>query len=225
MFVKIHPTQLGEPVRTISGINANVIAFNSKHQEILVRNLKRECVTVMNKCGNEIQTIAHNDIKHPHGVAVDKDENVYVTTDSLLKFNREGKLVKTLSGLCNPGFVTVTDNRVLVSEDGGNRVQILDTNLRIIRQFGQSGSGNGQFNGPRDMVQVGAELFVADRNNDRIQVFDHEGYFVRAFGKKGSASEIVQCPVVFVMMLPVGSCMLLSRMAIVYQSLDKVDSL
>ena len=151
---------------------------------------------MMNKCGSEIRTITHNDIISPHGIAVDKLENVYVTilAGSLLKFNRKGKLVKKLNGLQKPGFVTVADNRVFVSEEGINQVQILDTNLRVIRQFGQTGSGNGQFNGLKKIVQVGTELFVADLSNNRIQVFDLEGHFVRAFGKKGSASETEWSP-------------------------------
>lgn len=195
VFVKIHPTQLGKPVRTISGIRGYGIAFNSKRQEILVCDCTRNCVTVITKCGNEIRSIALTEVR---GVAVDKDENVYVVTyfaDSLLKFNRKGKLVKTLNGVQNPLHVSVTDNRVFVSEQGDNQVQILDTNLRKIRHFGQTGRGNGQFVSPGETFQVGAELFVADCSNNRIQVFDLEGHFVRAFGKKGSASERVKEPI------------------------------
>ena len=197
VFVKIHPTLLGKPVRTISGINGYGIAFSSKQQLLFVCECGRKCITVINMCGTEVRTIAYNDITSPHGVAVDKDESVYVTdrdTGSVLKFNRGGKLMKTCKGLQEPILVTVADNRVFVSEDEG-LVHILDRDLRKIRKIGQSGSGNGQFEWPRGIAQVGAELFVADRKNHYIQVFDLKGHFVRTFRKKDTASETVRCPV------------------------------
>ena len=60
---------------------------------------------MIDTCGKEVRTIAHDDMTSPHGVAVDKDESVYVTdyyTGSVLKFNRDGRLVKTCKGLQRP---------------------------------------------------------------------------------------------------------------------------
>ena len=105
VFVKIHPTQLGKPVRTISGINGYGIAFSSKQQLLFVCDRDRKCITVIDTCGKEVRTIAHDDMTSPLGVAVDKDESVYVTdydTGSVLKFNRDGRLVKTCKGLQKP---------------------------------------------------------------------------------------------------------------------------
>ena len=199
VFVKIHPTQLGEPVRTISGILGFQLAFSSKQQLLFVRDWGRKCVVVIKTCGKEVRAIAHDDMTGPWGVAVDKDESVYVTdynTGSLLKFSRDGRFVKTCKGFQKPIFVAVADNRVFVSEDDGSLVHILDRNLKKIGTIGQSkcGSENGQFKDPCDIVQAGAEFFVADYYNGRIQVFDLEGHFVRTFGMKDTASETVQRP-------------------------------
>ena len=192
VFVKIHPTQLGKPVRTISGISGYGIAFSNKQQELFVCDRDRNCIAVINTCGKEVRTIAHDNMTSPHGVAVDKDESVYVTerdTGSVLKFNRDGRLVKICGGLQNPLSVAVADNRVFVSEDEG-LVHILDRDL-IGKSRQTLSSGNGQFTYPRGVVQAGAELFVADAGNNRIQVFDLKGHFVRTFGNKGT---IVQWP-------------------------------
>ena len=154
---------------------------------------------MISTCGKEVRTIAHDDITSPHGVAVDKDESVYVAdriTGSVLKFSRDGRLVKTLKGFQKPLHVAVADNRLFVSEYHGSPVHILDRKLRKIGKIGQRACGNRneQFKDPRDIVQAGAELFVADHGNDCIQVFDLEGHFVRKFGK-GTASETVQNPI------------------------------
>ena len=43
--------------------------------------------------------------------------------------------------------------------------------------FGGSGSGNGQFNGPRGVAVTGATVYVADTGNNRIEYFDTSGTF------------------------------------------------
>ena len=158
----------------------------------------RKCIIVFNTRGKEVRTIAHDDMTIPYGVAVDKDESVYVTdwdTGSVFKFSRDGRLVKMCKEFQKPVLVTVAVNRVFVSEDEG-LVHILDRDLIKIGKIEQArGRRNGQFTYPRGVVQAGAELFVADAGNNRIQVFDLEGHFVRTFGKKGTASETVQLPV------------------------------
>jgi uncharacterized protein (TIGR03663 family) len=55
------------------------------------------------------------------------------------------------------------------------------------RVFGESGSGNGQFNEPRGLATDSrGNLHVADTKNGRIQVFDPNGQFIRAIGTPGS---------------------------------------
>jgi hypothetical protein len=43
--------------------------------------------------------------------------------------------------------------------------------------FGGSGSGNGQFNGPRGVAVTGATVYVADTGNNRVEFFDTSGNF------------------------------------------------
>jgi uncharacterized protein (TIGR03663 family) len=61
------------------------------------------------------------------------------------------------------------------------------TVVAAARVFGESGSGNGQFNEPRGLAADSrGNLYVADTKNSRIQVFDPNGQFVRAIGALGS---------------------------------------
>ena len=54
---------------------------------------------MFNKDGKKVQTITQEKLLHPAGVAVDEDDNIYVTdsgSSTLFKFSKEGKLMKTV---------------------------------------------------------------------------------------------------------------------------------
>ena len=55
------------------------------------------------------------------------------------------------------------------------------------RDFGELGSGEGQFNTPFDVEVRDDEVFVADSHNNRVQVLDLDGNFRRVWGGTGDA--------------------------------------
>src|SRR3954471_12746262 len=68
-----------------------------------------------------------------------------------------------------------------------NRVAKFDKDGRFIRQWGSTGSGQGQFNGLKALViDAQDNVYVADAGNKRIQVFDADGNFNREFGDIGT---------------------------------------
>ena len=205
VFVKIHPTQLGKPVRAISGVKMPwAITFNSK-EELVVTEYSGKKVSVMDKHGKRLRTIQCDKLKNPSGVSLDKDGNIYVTDsngDTLFKFNKEGECVQVLQksgsqpGELNfPGGVKYINDKLFVCERWNHRVQVLDTNLKFIHSFGQKGTGRGQFNMPQNVVQDKAgNLYVTDYNN-RVQVFSCEGQFLSTFCEKGTASKKLDKPI------------------------------
>jgi hypothetical protein len=59
--------------------------------------------------------------------------------------------------------------------------------LKLVNEFGSSGSGPGQLTNATDLeVAPNGNLVVSDTGNRRIQVFTPGGKFVRAFGSQGS---------------------------------------
>jgi hypothetical protein len=68
-----------------------------------------------------------------------------------------------------------------------NRVAKFDKDGRFIRQWGSTGSGEGQFNGLKSLaVDAQDNLYVADVGNKRVEVFDVDGNFKREFGGVGT---------------------------------------
>ena len=200
VLAKLHRTQLGKPVRVVEGLNRPwEITFNSK-QQLVVGEWGGKKVIVFDKDGNRIQTIECERLESAPGVAVDEDDGIYVAdsnSDSILKFSKEGKLVKVVEqrgaqpGEFNtPISVKIINDKLYICDCGNNRVQILNRDMEYVESFGRSGSGDGEFRYPYNLAQDRAgNLYVSDGGNDRVQVLNCKVQFLYAISKKGSASE------------------------------------
>ena len=204
VFAKIHPTQLEEPVRVVEGVVGPMgLALNSK-QQLVVAEWHGKKVTVFGRDGKKVRTITSEMVSRLPGAAVDKDDNIYVSdydNSSILKFNKEGKLIKvvgrkgTQSGeFSELGLIKVINDRLYVCDRRNHRVQILNTELEYVDSFGCYGDGDGQFNRPSGIAQDRAgNLYASEsRNNNRVQVFDCKGQFLSTFSKKGAASKLLK---------------------------------
>ena len=201
VFAKIHPTQLGKPVRVVEGVSQPWgIALNSK-QQLVVAERREKKVTMFDKDGKTVQTVTCEKFSRPVGVAVDKADNIYVCDDgnnSLFKFSKGGKLMEvvgrkgTQPGEFNdPSFMKIINDKLYVCDHGNNRFQVLNTKLEYVNSFGCHGNGNAEFNHPNDIAQDGAgNLYVSDTDDNRVQVFDCKGQFLFAFSEKGASKQL-----------------------------------
>jgi peptidylamidoglycolate lyase len=141
----------------------------------------------------------------PHGLTVDKEDNVWVTDVGLqqvFKFNHEGSLllklgVAKISGNDSLHFNLPTD--VAVADDGSFYVSDGYGNSRVVKfskegkylfAWGKKGNKQGEFNTPH-MIDLDAygNVFVADRENNRIQEFDANGIFLKEW-KNSEATQL-----------------------------------
>ena len=112
--------------------------------------------------------------------------------DTILIYTLEGRLLHRLSfqdtfskALC---IAVNSMGHMIVADFDLHTIFILDKQgRRLLRQFGEQGSGLGQFDHPT-FVCVGDDdtIIVSDGDNHRIQVFDKVGKFLYKFGCKGS---------------------------------------
>ena len=140
----------------------------------------------------------------PHGFHVDHDGNVWVTDapftlppgiegkghivvkfsplgDRLLTLGTPGVTGNDSSHFNMPSDVHVAPNGDIFVADGhgGNsnaRIVKFDAQGNYLTQWGEAGSGPGQFNSPHGLAMDSqGRLFVSDRSNNRIQIFDQQG--------------------------------------------------
>ena len=193
IFVKIPPTQLGKPIKSINVEDGvNFVAFNSS-EDLLVTTYEE--IIAFDKSGKMLYSIKNEALSVPRGIAVDGD-NIYVTdydNQCLLKFDKTGKLLKSVgqeeSGegeFYGPYGITVVGDQVFVCDYLNNRLQVFTSDLVFVRQIGSEGSGNGQFEGPFDITHdEEGNLYVTDSENHCVQVFNTQGKFLRFLTTQG----------------------------------------
>jgi DNA-binding beta-propeller fold protein YncE len=109
----------------------------------------------------------------------------------VFKFSPDGKVLMTIG---KPGGAAGNEccfqpNDVITNEKGeifvseghtsGGRIRKFSSDGKLLKTWGEPGSGPGQFNIPHALaLDSRGRLFVADRANHRIQIFDQEGKFI-----------------------------------------------
>jgi peptidylamidoglycolate lyase len=127
----------------------------------------------------------------PHGLTIDKGDNIWVTDVGLqqvLKFNRNGDLLMRIgtakvAGNDSTHFDQPTD--VAIAADGSFYVSDGYGNSRVVKcsseghflfAWGSKGHKPGEFDLPHGIeLDSAGNVYIADRENKRIQVFDPNG--------------------------------------------------
>jgi DNA-binding beta-propeller fold protein YncE len=144
--------------------------------------------------GKLLTSWGENRFLEPHGMRVDRSDNVWVTDRGLhqvFKFSHDGKLLMTLGTERVPGLdgthfnkptdvAFAADGSFYVSDGYGNsRVARFSADGKFLMDWGHKGSGPGEFDLPHNVVvDAQGRVYVADRMNVRIQVFDANGKFL-----------------------------------------------
>jgi len=129
-----------------------------------------------------------------HHIKIDSNNYVWIADTGnhvVEKYTSDGKLLLTLGTRGKAGRDSAHLNRpcdmafgrngdVYVADGYGNaRVIVFDTIGKYLREWGELGSGPGQFSIVHAIATDSKDrVFVADRNNVRIQVFNPDGKFV-----------------------------------------------
>jgi DNA-binding beta-propeller fold protein YncE len=134
----------------------------------------------------------------PFGVAVDKNNNVFVTDEwknTVSVFDGDGKFVRkwgtTGSGpgeLKGPsGIVCESNGNVIVVDSGNDRLQVFSPDGKVLAQCGHSGSGDGEFNKPWGItLDKDSNIYVADWKNHRVQKWSPSGKYLSSIGEYGT---------------------------------------
>ena len=138
-----------------------------------------------------------NQMLTPQCVAVDADDNIYVTDSDagyIAVFAPSGKFLRAIGSLKGgegyfkrPTGIAVDSaaERIYVSDTLRDKIFVLDMQGTVLQTIGSTGNGEGQFNRPTELRLAGQSLMVVDSMNFRVQVFDPSGKFQYAIGKIG----------------------------------------
>jgi streptogramin lyase len=179
---------------------ASGVALDSKGHIFLFHRAKSMLVE-FDSSGKFLRSLGEGLFDHPHGLRIDKDDNIWTTDDGnhlVLKLDRDGRVLLVLGRkdwgaegdwvFNKPTDVAFGRNGEIFVADGyGNsRVVKFDRTGRFLKAWGTFGSGPGEFNLPHSIVTDGqGRVYVGDRENKRIQIFDSEGRFLKQWDKVG----------------------------------------
>jgi DNA-binding beta-propeller fold protein YncE len=189
----------------------SAVAINSLGEVFVFhRGPKADPIVVFDPKGKFLRSWGKGMFGNPHGMRVDKDDNLWVTDNGdhqVMKFTRDGKLLLTVGTKKKPGTDAKTFNRptdiafaangdVYISDGYGNsRVVKLSSDGRYLLDWGKKGTQPGEFNTPHSIaVDSKGLVYVSDRENNRIQIFDPNGKFLKQWTHLGATQNIFITP-------------------------------
>jgi DNA-binding beta-propeller fold protein YncE len=194
---------LGGGLADVSVSHPMGLALSDDGQRLYIADLRGSQVLVADFQQKKVERFASGEtFPFPFNVALDGDENVYVSdsaANNVSVFSRDGRRLRsfgTHEGLERPtglaidrkqGLVYVTDTSH--PQSASHRVLAYTLDGKFVREIGRGrGTEDGAFNFPSYLALDSAgNLYVNDAMNFRVQVFDPEGRFLRAFGKQGDS--------------------------------------
>jgi sugar lactone lactonase YvrE len=164
--------------------------------------------------GHVVASLAAGMTVFPHGLFVDKDDNIWITDGqadkdkkighTVMKLSPDGKVLMTLGTPGQAGedathfnapsdVIVAANGDIFVADGHGDktnaRIVKFSANGKFIKAWGKAGSAPGEFNTPHALALDSAgRLFVADRGNSRIQIFDQDGKFLAEWKQFGRPS-------------------------------------
>jgi tripartite motif-containing protein 71 len=149
-------------------------------------------VTIYTTSGVVVNTFTQTS---PYGVAVVTGDKIWVannTGDSMAQWDEVAGASAGNGEFSSPGSLDIkrSSGRIYVADTGNLRVQYFTSAGTYEGEWGEAGSGDGQFgaSGPTGIAvnQTSGDVYVVDPSNFRVQQFDATGTFIREWGQSGS---------------------------------------
>jgi DNA-binding beta-propeller fold protein YncE len=177
---------------------------------VFQRGKKADPLIVFTPDGKYLRSWGKGMFGNPHGLRIDRDDNVWITDNGdhqVMKFTKAGKLLLTLGIKGKAGTDDKTFNRptdiafarngdFYVSDGYGNsRVVKFSREGKYLLAWGKPGKGPGEFQVPHSIaIDSKGTIYVSDRENNRIQIFDANGKFLRQWTHLGATQNMFITP-------------------------------
>lgn len=150
-------------------------------------------ILIFNATGALKSTIEHRKLTSGHGLFIDANDRVFVTTydaHQVLCFSKSGSLILELGEFNRPSWGSLfnhptdvavsADGKIFVADGYGNsKVHRFSAEGRPEISWGRPGKDQGEFGVPHALcITKAGNLLVADRENNRLQLFDLDGKYL-----------------------------------------------
>ncbi len=182
-----HPMRFHEATSVATDSEDNVYVFNRGLYPLII----------FDKVGNYINHWGEGEFNRPHGIRIDKNDDLFLIDDLahvVEKRNKKGEILFTIGNKGNPSpwqeggyFNRPTDvaidyetGDIFVSDGYGNsRIHKFNSKGDHIKSWGKSGSEDGEFSLPHNIsIFSKNKIALCDRENFRVQIFDFEGNYL-----------------------------------------------
>lgn len=153
----------------------------TKDGKVFIGDLVKQQVIILDSQGKLSQVI--NNVKYPHGVAIDAKGRAYVSEGGGYRvaiFDSQGKLISKIDKLPgNTNFSLVRGialdkaGRIFVADSIASVIQVFDSAGKLLFSFGGQGFEDGQLLYPTGLFldEATNRIYVADWANNRISVW------------------------------------------------------
>ena len=195
ILVKIPPTELGMPLKILPDLIGHGVTFNSRGELVFAEGVGD--ILFLDKSGKILCRISKS--KHGwqglFGVAVDDNDNVYVTdcdSGSILKFDKQCVKIKAMKPAVKDFAargIAVFGDHVIVVDIHNHQLLVFTTDLCLEKTIDcQSGRPVGVACDPD------GNIYVSNFGDNCIQVFNTQGAFQYSFIDKGTTSRKLDSP-------------------------------
>ena len=193
LLVKIPPTQLGKPIKSFPGLKGLGSAVNSKDELVFAE--RDGDIMILDRTGKRLLSIkkSQNGFKTLFGVAVDSNDNIYVTDDgsqSVFKFNKNGTRIKVVKpavkNLCLRG-IAVSGDQVIVADANNNLLLCYTRDLEFVKKI--------DYHGGRPCgvaCDEEGKMYVCDFDQHCVKVLSAQGELLYSFGDNDTSHKLSQ---------------------------------
>ena len=185
VFVSIHPTQLGKPVKVWGDVSIPSSLTENSRGDLLATEQSGSIIK-WDVNGKREKLVTLNELKALHCIAVDDIDNIYCideVSNKVLTCDKNGRNVQVHQVKLKKGdgrrTLCIVKNTLLISERGfDGAIMVYDRELNYVRCIQHKGMGAVR----GISADIHGIIYVTDTTNSLIQVFSASGVFLRSFG-------------------------------------------
>jgi Uncharacterized conserved protein len=184
------------------------VAVDNRNGNIFVSNSGNHRIEKLRSDGNRILTAGkpgsagtgEAEFNLPTAIALDPTKRDVFVSDTgnnrIQKLTNECRFILQMHGIWSMGIAVDLNSNVYISDTNNHKIQKRTSDLQqIITEWGQYGSGNGEFNQPYGIaVDYKNDVFVADRLNHRVQRFSADGTHINNLVTSGPGNAEFRSP-------------------------------